>query len=235
MLNNTITNTLLVKKTIANTTARRITGEDVGAENFAKWKTACENLHRECYKYERTKVMYALDRVDDINATNVFNALKVVLDLLGEVNGCPIERNQTMLDMVSHFAITRKAELVGRAGELKSELDIVKKQLKEVSTGMNPDYVAGLEEKFEVLTEELRIAKKQTESANPYPSIVSFNTFRGKLEDELVAIIEKQEAKSWEEIEAEKAAKKEASKAKRKANKQAKRQAEAKAKAEANA
>lgn len=228
---NTITNTLLVKKTIANTGARRLTGDDIGAENFAKWKLACENLYRECYKYERTKVMYALDRVDEINATNVFNALKVLLELLGEVNGHAIERNQVMLDMLSHLAITRKAELVGRAGEIKSELDIIRKQLREVSTGMNADYVESLEQKFEELTEELRIAKKQTESANPYPSIVSFNTFRGKLEDALVMIIEKQEAKSWEELEAIKQAKKAERDARRKANKQAKRQAAAQANA----
>lgn len=221
MKNNTITTALLNNSTIANTATRRITGDIVGVENFAQWKLACENLYRECYKYERAKVMYALDKVESINANNAFITLQSVLDLLGEVNGHKIAKNQVILDMVSHCAVTRKTALTGHAETVKSELDNVKKQIRDIHAGMGEDYVANLYKKLEELTEELRLAKKEVGSANPYPSIVSFNTFRGKLEDTLVSLIEKQQAKSWEELEAEAQAKKAERRAKTKAKRQA--------------
>lgn len=229
MTKNIIKDTLAHNYTIKTNSA--MTGEQVGVETFAMWKTAVANCHREFYKYECEKhAMASKGEKGTVDATRAFNALQTILDLVGDVNGHKIVKNQAMLDVLSVKTLAEKEPLAGQAETIYSELKIVRKQLADVATGMNPDYIEGLEKKQAELEEELKIEKKKTGSCAPMKTRTSENTFRKKFEKELYrAVIEPQAMKSWEELEAEA----EARKAARKAAKQAKRQAEAQAKAAA--
>lgn len=235
----TMNNTTIIKNTLAhNYTIKSnpaITGEQIGIENFAQWKNAITNCHREFYRYECEKHK-AAGMGDDgkVDPTRAFNTLQTILDLVGEVNGHKIVKNQAMLDVLSAHVITIKEPLAGHAWTLNEEKKALKKQLDAVATGMNADYVKGLEDRLAEVEEELRVEKKKTDSCAPIVTKVSETTFRKKFEKELYrSVIEKQAMKTWEELEAEEQARKAERKAKAQARKAAKRQAEAQAKAEA--
>ena len=223
--------TLATKYTVKNGSA--MTGADLGPALFAQWKNAVSVAHREFYKYECAKHHAAHHgEKGTVDATPAFNALQTILDLIGDINGHEIIKNQAMLDVLSVQTLSTKEPLAGQAELINSELKIVRNELKNISNGMNPDYIETLEKEQARLEEELSDAKKETGSCNPMKTRTSEQTFRKKFEKELVrAVINPQSMKSWEELEAEK----EAKKAERKAKKQAKRQAAAKAKAEVKA
>lgn len=235
MKNTIIKSTLAHNYTIKSNPA--MTGEQVGIETFAQWKNAVATCHRDFYKYECDKHRAAgMGEEGAVDATKAFNSLQTILDLVGEVNGHKIVKNQAMLDVLSAHVITVKEPLAGMAWTLNEEKKSLKKELDNVHTGMSEDYISGLEDRLAEVEEELRLEKKKTNSCAPIVTKVSETTFRKKFEKELYrSVIEKQAMKSWEELEAEEQARKEERKAKAKARKQAKRQAEAQAKAQAEA
>lgn len=231
MTKNMIQNTLAHNFTIK--TGSAMTGDQLGIETFGQWKSSVAKCHREFYKYECAKHNAASqgDKAN-VDCTKAFNALQEILDLVGDVNGHKVVKNREMLDVLAVKTHSDREPLAGRAETINSELKIVRKQLDNVATGMNPEYIEGLQAKEAELEEELKQAKKETGSCAPMKARNSESTFRKKFEKELYrAVIKPQAMKTWEELEAEA----EARKAERKAAKQAKRQAEAKAKAEAEA
>ena len=217
--------------------ASAITGDQLGADIFASWKSAVENCRRAFYKYEEAKHIAAglgeNGTVDKDITSAAFNALQAVLDLVGEVNGHPIVKNQSLLDELAVKAVSEKEPLAGRALTIKSQLDNAKARLEALSyNGVNPESVANVEAQIAELEEELKIAKKETGSCAPMGTRVAEGTFRKKFEKGLYALaIEKQALKSWEELEAEE----EARKAERRAKTKAKRDAAKAAKAKVDA
>lgn len=206
-----------------------ITGDQVGAENFAKWKVAVENCRKEFYKYECEKHKAAsMGDKASVNATNAFNALQAILNIIGEVNGHALVKNQQMLDVLSTVTLSKTKPLAGDALNLASQLKNARARLDELNyNGVNPDAVTNAEERVAELEESLKLAKRQTGSCAPMTSCVKENTFRTKFEEEFYkTVIAKQEAKSWEELEAEEAARKAERAARAKARKAAKKAAE---------
>ena len=217
--------------------ASAITGDQLGAETFASWKSAVEACRRAFYKYEEAKHIAAGmgkdGTIDKAISDNAFDALQAILDLVGEVNGHPIVKNQSLLDELAVKAVSEKEPLAGRALTVKSQLDNAKARLDALNyNGVNPESVESIEAQIAELEEELKIAKKETGSCAPMGTRVTESTFRKKFEKALYALaIEKQALKSWEELEAEEEARKAERKARAKAKRAAKREAERAAKA----
>ena len=237
MTNNTIfADALIHNATIKTRRSAMINGGQVGIENYAKWRTVTHNAFELFYKYQTACMHNAIAAgADPADTTRAMNALQEILDLIGEVKGHKIIKSVDMLVIVSKYAMKDKEDLVGEALTVKSQLDNYKKEYKDVHTGMNPKYVEELEKKIEETSAKLTALKCETNSAKTYKTRNNESTFRFNLERTLAQIINKQEAKTWEELEAEEEARKAERKAKAKAYRQAKRQAEAKAKAKANA
>lgn len=222
---NNIAKTLVNNITVKDKKSARVTGDFVGVELYAAWKSAFETAHTNFYKYERAKIALANGTVATIKdeRQHAVDSFKAIVTLIGEVNGVKLETSVEAMDTVSKYAIKDVERLAGRAMTLASEIKNLKKQLDEVSTGMNPDYVTNLEETLEAKEEELRLEKKKTGSATKGTTMTNFSTFVYNAETRLAKAIEKQEAQSYEDIVAEREAKKianrERAKARRDANK----------------
>ena len=227
-MSNIIVETLKVNFTKKSKSA--MTGDQLGAENFANWVTAVENCRREFYKYECAKHKAAgMGKDATVDASGAFNALQTVLNIIGEVNGHAIAKNQSMLDVLSVCTLNKTKPLAGEALTIKSQLDNAKKRLEALSyNGVNPEAVEACEAEITRLEEELRIAKRETGSCAPMTSCVKDKVFRTKFEEEFCkTVILKQEAKSWEELEAEEEARRIARNERAKARKAAKKAAKA--------
>lgn len=220
---NNIAQTLANNITVKDKKSARVTGDFVGVDAYASWKNALETAHTAFYKYERAKISLANGTIASIKTerSNAVDALRAITTLIGEVNGVMIDSSVEALDTISKYAIKDIERLAGTALTLDSEIKNLKKQLDEVSTGMNPDYVTSLEEALEAKEEELRLEKKRAGSAVKTTTMTTFSAFVYNAETRLAKIITKQEAQSYEEIVAEREAKKAANRAKAKARRDA--------------
>ena len=231
---NIIAQTLSIGGTVYNKSAARITGDKVGAENYAQWKSAMTTAHDKFYRYAKAVDDVAHGKTVDVAQAKTagMNALQVILDLIGEINDHSIVKTEEMFCDVVKYAVAERTELVGHALLVKSQYDNAKARLKDLDfNGVNPDAVAQAEQRVAELEEELKLAKKDTNSGKPYDTKSSFNAFCCGFERKMAKWAHEQAMKSAEELEAEA----EARKAERKARRQAKRQAEAAAKAAENA
>ena len=204
-----IADTLLSNLTIHNTKASTISGDQIGADLFAKWKEAQEVAYQAFYRYQHAKTVASISgtdaKVDPAIVTNAMNALQALLDMIGNVTGHKIAKNPDMLDEVSAYAMSDRKDLAGKAWTLNEKVKQYKKDLKNVHEGMREEYVKSLQDGLAQAEEELAIAKKGTDSASKYNTRRPFSTFRTKMEEKLAKIIKGQAAKTWEELEAEKA------------------------------
>ena len=216
-----------------------ITGNQLGAELFAEWNKACTKCHSAFYNYIREKRKAAGKgkdgKIPEAISDAAFEALQSILDLVGEVNGHAIVKNNAMLDTLANEAVSKKEPLAGRALTIYSQLKNAKDRLDDLDyNGVNPDTVTAVEEEIEALEEEFKEAKKETGACAPTPIRVKYTTFRKNFEKAFYSlVVEEQELKSWEELEAEDKARKDERKAKAKAYRQAKREAAKAAKAAA--
>lgn len=227
---NIFAETLAVGGTIYNKNAARITGDKVGAENYAKWKIAMANAHRAFYIYKNVIDNTLRGRVvDKQTATaNAFEALQNILDLIGEINGFKLAKSQELLDEVAKYAVTEKTELIGEAMTIKSKLDNCKSDLKNAGydeetgrgyNGVDPAHIESLLEKKAELEEELALAKKSPDSGRPVDEKKSFTAFCVDFERKIAKLSNDQYMKTWEELEAEAEAKRKERRAKTKAKK----------------
>lgn len=224
MMNTTlIKDTLVQKSTIANKSTRRITGADLGAELFAEWKIACREFWNASYDYEHAKTVN-MGEDSEVDNTVAMDTLKVLLDLIGEVNGHKLRRKSDMLSRFTPKVYRAKTVLTGKAETLAETKRKVGQQIREIKAGMNEEYIEGLHKEYAQLEEELKLAKKELQSGNNKDVRVNETTFRGIIEDELAKIIQEQTMIPREVLDAEEAERKARKKAAKKA---------AKAKAEA--
>lgn len=215
--------------TIANSGKARVNSAKVGIDIFAEWRVAENSAYEAFYRYvdaRRKSARAGEDAVIDADITaNAFNALRKLLNLIGEVNGHKLFANNAMLDAVAGCTMRKVKPLAGEALTQKSVVDNLRAQVNDIHTGMNPDYVAKITNDYEVAKVRLAELKKLAGSCTTEHERVSANAFYLALENELATIVNAQDAKSWEELEAAAAARKADRDARRKANKNAKKSA----------
>lgn len=218
-----IANALVYNSTIMNNKAATIDGGQVGVEDYGSWKTALENAHRDFYKYQCAIITASINPEKSAKDATVqaFNALQAILDLVGEVNGHPIRKSADLLNVLAKYSMADKKERIGNAMLIQSQIKNLRAQLRDVNDGVSQDWIDAKEKELNAKMEELRLADKRTDSASKYSARAKYGVFATKLECALAKIVKGQEAKTWEELEAEEQARKDAARARRQAKRQA--------------
>lgn len=214
----TIASALMDNMTVSNSSKAKLTAEVVGVEDFASWKFAETMAYEALYRYAAARHNVAHEgesaRVDSKLTSNAMQAIQLMLDCIGEVNGYAICKNQAMLDVLAGCAIAAKKPLAGEALKQDSIVKNYRSQLKDVNDGMSEEYVADLTAKYEAAKIKLEELKKLEDSCTTVYARVTFNGFRSKIEQAMGAIVAEQNAKTWEELEAEKEERRKARRAK---------------------
>ena len=74
-----------------------VNAEQLSAENFNTWKKAVDFLHREAYKvYEKCENDNLQVEDKSVDKTGIFNALREILDLVGNVKEHRLYANETL-------------------------------------------------------------------------------------------------------------------------------------------
>lgn len=231
--NSVFADALITGLSVFNKKAARIDGGKVGVANYEKWHEAMQVAHGAFYDYKHAVDQQAKGKKVDVEAkkNEGMKALQAILDLVGTVNGFTVKKNEDIFADLSVTAVKAKTDLKGRALLIDSKLKIVRKELRNIN-GAEPTWVESKEAEKDSLSAELSRLKKLTESGDSYNTQASYDNFSADFERALAKIVNKQNMKSREELEAERKAEKDKKREENKAKRQAKRQAEAKAKAE---
>ena len=225
-------NTQKVTTTLANAlvynnrfATAKVTAEQLGAEDFATWKGLVSALHRAAYSvYVQCENNGMKVENTSVDKSGIYDAMRVVLTALGEVNGHKLYANEeTAIALVSYAGRRGNKD----APELQfclSRISNAKKELAlaEQINGYNPEAIAELKARIEELTAEKAELLATADMRYKQPTKTSDGAFRLDLEHYLARVIVGQLAKTLEELDAEELARKEARKAKAKARKQAK-------------
>lgn len=223
---NNIAKALARNTTIADKKTARVTGDYVGLDVYAEWRTALETAHVAFYHYERAKTSLLAGKVQSVKPEkeSAIQAFRTIIALVGEVNGIKLDSSIETMESLSKYAIKDTEKLIGRAETIQSEIKNLNNQLDNVHTGMNPDYIANLEAQLDAKEEELRLEKKKPGSVKKGNTMTKFdgnNGFAYNIEKRLGQAVEGQEAQSYEDIVAEREAKKAVARAKAKARREA--------------
>ncbi len=198
----------------------RINGEAVGVTNARNWLALVKACRLPAYavrKYRYDNMGLAED-VAPCDMSALFNAIRPVIELIGEVNGDKLNPVNVAEEFVALSVRFRTIDITPEMAHARCELREARKAMTEDE---NEDTIAKVEackaevERLEAIAGNCkRIVEVQSESA-----------FVKAVEVALGDAINKQALRSVEDILAEKAAKEAERKAKRKANKLAKKNA----------
>lgn len=193
----------------------KVDGDQIGVENFSAWKTVMDKLHRAAYSaYVVCENSGLKAESTDIDKTEVFNAIREILSLIGEVNEHKMYANAEMAIACIGYSGKRANKdapelqfCLSRIRNLKKEiadyeaLNVTDAEFKANKLAkMGQDMVALEEERDTLLnTADMRI--KQPTRTNP-------NAFRLDVEHFLARAISGQMAKTLDELDAEDAARK---------------------------
>lgn len=222
----TLVNALVYNNRFASV---KLDADQLGAEGLSQWKSIVLGLQRSAYEVGAYCENNGLKvESNTVNKTPVYDALRVILNSLGEVKGHKLYANEEAVIAIIGYAC-RRANLdspelklcLTRMSGLRREITLAKSV-----NGLNPDYIKELEDdlakaeekKVELLaTADMRI--KQVTMSNA-------SSFRLDLEHYLARVIGGQLAKSLAELDAEEAERKAKRAEKAKARKLAKKQAQ---------
>lgn len=225
---NTNTNKALVDALVFNNrfANKSINGEQITAEGLANWKNLIDKLHRVSYSaYTVCENSGLKAESNDIDKTDIFNAIRDILAFVGTVNEHKMYANAEMAVAVIgysgkrankdapalQFCISRIRNLTKEISDYE-KLNVGDEDYKaERLAEMNASLEALENEKTELLaTADMRIKQ---------PTRTTSNAFRLDVEHYLARAITGQLAKSLEELDAEDAERAEKRKAAAKARK----------------
>lgn len=208
----TTTNTVLVETLVYNNrfASVKVDGEQIGAENFAQWKTLVTALHRASYKaYVTCENSGMLAESTSIDKTEIFEAIRAILGFIGDVNEHKLVANaETAIAMIGYS---------GRRGNVdapqlqfcNSQLSNATRELKKylemniTDEDHKAKTVASMEKKIADLEAERDVLLKTADMRHKSPTMTAFNTFRLDVEHYFARVISGQLAKTLEELDAE--------------------------------
>ena len=233
MNKNTNTNKALVDALVYNNrfANKSVDGEQITAEGLSVWKVAVDKLHRAAYKtYVVCENSGLKAESNAIDKTEIFNAIREILTVIGEVNSHKMYANAEMAVAVIGYSGKRAnkdaTELqfcASRIRNLQKEISDYEK-LNVTDAEFKAKKLAEMNKSLEVLEKEKSDLLKTADMRIKQPTRTTANAFRLDVEHFLARAITGQLAKTLEELDAEDAERKakraEAAK-KRKANKKA--------------
>lgn len=198
----------------------RIDGEAVGVTNYRNWSAlmkACLAPAYDIRKY-RWDNMGNAEVVAPCNQTPLYDAIRPIIALIGEVNGDKLNAENVAEEFIAHAmkikAIDTSVEMAHARFEKKSAYAKLKEEASEENQATYDHWEA-----------EVKRLESLPGNCTRKPFMQSESAFIKDVETALANAITKQTMRPRAEIEAEKAARKAERDAKRKANKLAKKNA----------
>ena len=217
MKNTQNTNKALVDALVFNNrfANKMVDGEQVTAEGLSAWKVLVDKLHRAAYKaYVVCENSGLKAESNDIDKTEIFNAIREILAHIGDVNEHKMYANAEMAVAVIGYSGKRANK---DAPELQFCLSRIRNLQKEISdyekiNVTNEEYkaerLAEMNASLEALIEEKNDLIKTADMRIKQPTRTTTNAFRLDAEHFLARAITGQLAKTIEELDAEDAERK---------------------------
>ena len=202
----------------------RINGEAVGVANAREWASTVKSLRIPAYAIReyRYNHMGDTETVAPCDQSILYNAIRKVLEMIGEVNGAKLDAQNVAEEVIS-------AAMRFRVIDISPEMAHARCMKKSAKEELSENETEEAQANYDKWVEECKRLETLPGNCKKIPDIQAEGTFVKTVEILLGDAILKQKAKSVEEVMAEIAKKEEERKAKAKANKQAKRQAKAQA------
>jgi hypothetical protein len=201
----------------------KLSAEQLSAESFATWKTLVTELHKSAYK------VYALCENNGLKAestsvdkTEVFNAIRNILAVVGDINGHKVYANAETAIAVIGYAGKRANVDAPELQLVKSRISNARRELKTVmqfNSSNKEENIANITARITELEAEKTVLMGTADMCHKQPTKSSDSAFRLDVEHFFARVIAGQLAKTPEELEAEELARKEARKAAAKARK----------------
>lgn len=219
----TIMNALVYNNRFAN---EKITGDQIGVENFETWKTMLENLHRSAYSaYVVCENSGLTAESVSVDKTEIFDAIRPILATIGDVNGHKLYANAEMAVAMIAYSGRRANKDAGELQLVNSQISNTKKaiatyeKINVADKAFKEAKLAEMNATLENLVDEKDALLKKADMRIKQPTRTTFNAFRLDVEHFLARTISGQLAKTLDELDAEEAARKEARKSAAKARK----------------
>ena len=216
-MKNTNTNKALVDTLVFNNrfASKSVDGEQITAEGLSTWKGLVDKLHRAAYSaYVVCENSGLKAESNDIDKTEIFNAIREILATIGEVNSHKMYANAEMAVAVIGYSGKRANK---DAPELQYCVSRIRNKQQEISkyeelSVADAEYkatkLAEMNESLAALIEEKNTLIKTADMRIKQPTRTSASTFRLDVEHFLARAITGQLAKSLAELDAEDAERK---------------------------
>lgn len=149
-----------------------------------------------------------------VDMSNLYACAKSLCDLIGDVNGAPLHAENLVELFVTESHRVRKIDITESMAHLHAQRKVAKERMEEVTSDEN---VA----EFNRLDAECKVMENTPGNCRDQHETVAESTFVTKIARLVGAIINDQQAKTAEQVQAEENARKEAMKARAKARKEA--------------
>lgn len=204
----------------------RIDGVTVGVAEARHWVAMVKAMRIPAYNVRKYRYdnMAMTDTVAPCDMTALFDAIRPVLAIIGEVNGDKLNPANIAEEIVALSVRTRTIDVSPEMAHVRENMRIARKAVNDYD-GNDAVKLAELEAKVEVCKTAVAELEAQPGNCKRIVEIQSETAFVKAVEIALGDAINKQALRPAEEILAEKAAKEAERKAKRKANKLAKKSA----------
>lgn len=166
------------------------------------------------------------DKATQADQTPLYDALRVVINMIGEVNGITLDIHNCAEAIILASATYRPIDLTPAMAEARCRKSIASRELREA---VGNEAVEAAQANYDRCVEEVKTLEGIAGNCRQQFEAVKESAFVKTVEHLFGDAINQQAAKSAEQIAAEEALKREARKAQAKAARQARRQAKAQA------
>ena len=218
-LSETLQDCLVYNNRFANI---KLSAKQLDAKDFKAWTALINTLHKEAYSvYETCENSDLKVESTSVNKDALYVAIRNILTEIGDVNGHKLYATEEFATALVGYAGKRansdSPALQLCLSKIRNNNNLLNQYAK--LNGVNPEAIAKLEEELSVLEAEKSALLEQADNRIKAPTRTSENAFRLDVEHYLARTIAGQQAKSWEELEAEaeerRKARREATKAKK--------------------
>lgn len=217
MKNTQNTNKALVDAIVFNNrfANKSVNGEQITAEAFSAWQTLVEKLHRAAYSaYVVCENSGLKAESNDIDKTEIFNAIREILADIGEVNSHKMYANAEMAITVIGYAGKRGDKKAPELQYCESRISNLRTEIRKyeelnvTDAEYKANRLAEMNANLEELLEEKKSLIDTPDMKIAQPTRTNEKKFRLEVEHFLARAITGQLAKTLEELDAEDAERK---------------------------
>jgi hypothetical protein len=195
-------------------------------DNYKIWKSTIVDCLSEAYKVYETRHNNGMVEDVKVDMSALYSKVVEVRNMIGEVNGMKINSALIAEAMIGNSYSFRRAAFSNEAASADCDLASAQASMRTINarpitnTFTEEAKAIAVEKAQSVIDSAKARIDELAQIAGNYrdvPTPVSDSAFLSAIEKELRTIVNKQSAKSWEQVQAEKAALNEARKARRNA------------------